>query len=408
MPRINSGKPWEQALRSSIRNSKPGWTVSEARGKTLLRYRPTDGGKPDSCLLPVAWEASSTEKILILANRIAALVVAGEQDSLKAALAAAQGQSVTMRRQTDWTVIRESLRVLLMQGGNEIKQRTWDANYLNYINEAIAIVDAGGAADGYSLLQATLLRWEGKPAARVDCCVSLAALTDHGIKRHGLARCWEISSADAKGLRGKAPKKRTKATLTDAEILQMIDNLEQRNRQWANVLRLLALYGLRPVELQHLHPKQRDDGSLGLWCSYNKNCGGTLTDARWLEPCYLRDGTGEPVRWNLAGALHAGLLDLPKGRDGETRRLDGRSVLRYLEAMPEWRELDERTAARGEWLRPYTYRDSFSLRCHQQGIEVGSIALAMGHTLAIHSSSYRWASEKNTAAAFAEAFAEAR
>ena len=407
MPRTNSGKPWEQALRSSIRSSKPGWTVSEARGKTLLRYRPTDGGKPDSCLLPLPWEASSTEKILILANRIAALVAAGEQDSLKGALAAAQGSSTTMRRAADWPVIRDSLRTLLMTGRNQIMEKTWRSNYLNYINAAIAIVDAGKATDGHSLLQATLLQWEGKHDARVACCVALRALTDHGIKRHGLARCWEIGTADVKELRGKAPKQRTKATLTDAEILQMIDSLEQRNRQWANVLRLLALYGLRPVELQHLHPKQRDDGSLGLWCSYNKTCGGTLTDARWLEPCYLRDGTGEPVRWNLAGALHAGLLDLPRGRDGEFRRLEGRSVRRYLEAMPEWQQLNERTAARGEWLRPYTFRDSYSLRCHQQVIEVGSIALAMGHTLAVHSSSYRWASEQTTAAAFAAAFADA-
>jgi phosphoserine aminotransferase len=44
-------------------------------------------------------------------------VHAGEQDSLKGALAAVQDRSVTMRRQTDWAVIRESLRVLLMQGG---------------------------------------------------------------------------------------------------------------------------------------------------------------------------------------------------------------------------------------------------------------------------------------------------
>ena len=405
MPRINSGKPWEQALRSSIRSSKPGWTVTEARGKTLLRYRPADGSKPDSCLLPLPWEVSSTEKILILSNRIAAIMAAGEQGTLKGALAAAQDSSTTMRRKADWPAIRESLRTLLMTGRNEIVERTWRDNYLNYINAAISIVEAGKATDGHSLLQLTLLHWEGKHEARAVCCGALRALIDHGIQRHGLARSWKIDAADVKELRGKSPKKRIKATLTDSEILQMIDSLEQRNRQWANVLRLLALYGLRPVELQHLHPKQQDDGTLGLWCSYNKNCGGKLTDARWLQPCYLRDGTGEPVRWNLVGALHAGLLDLPRGRDGEFRRLEGRTVLNYLDSMPEWKQLDERTTARGEWLRPYTFRDSFSLRCHQQGIEIGSIAMAMGHTLAVHSSNYRWASEQTTAAAFAAAFA---
>lgn len=406
MPRTLAGAPWEQAIRSSVRG-KPGFTVSEARGKTLLRYRPTDGGKPESCVLPLDWAKANTEKILLLTNRIAQLVISREQGTLKGALAMAQDQSTTMRRQADWDAIAQGLRESLQSGRNEISDKTWRYNYEIFINYAIALVKAGKATDGYSLLKATLANWEGKADSRVACCGALRALTDHGIARHGLAKSWGITSTDVKELRGKRPEKRTKATLTDAQILSMIESLEQRNQQWANVLRLMALFGLRPIELQHLQPKLREDGSLGMWCSYRKTCGSTKTAPRWIEPCYLRDAFGEPVRWSLAAAMQAGLLDLPKGRDGELRRLEGKSVLRYLEAMPEWQQLNERTAARGEWLRPYTFRDSYSLRCHQQGIEVGSIALAMGHTLAVHSSSYRWASEQTTAAAFAAAFASA-
>lgn len=406
MPRTLAGAPWEQAIRTSVR-SKPGFTVSEARGKTLLRYRPTDGGKPESCVLPLDWSPANTERILLLSNRIAQLIISREQGTLKGALAIAQGQSTTMRRQVDWDAIAQSLRESLQSGRNQIADKSWRYNYETFINYAITLVKAGKVDDGYSLLKATLANWEGKADSRVACCGALRALTDHGIARHGLAKSWGITSTDVKELRGRRPERRVKATLADAEILSMIESLEQRNQQWANVLRLMALYGLRPVELQHLQPKQRDDGTIGMWCSYRKTCGGVKTAPRWIEPCYLRDGFGEPVRWNLAAAMQAGLLDLPKGRDGELRKFDGRAVLRYLGDMPEWKALDEKCTARGEWLRPYTFRDSYSLRAHQQGIEVGSVALSMGHSVAVHSSNYRWASEQNTAAAFAAAFADA-
>ena len=406
MPRTLAGAPWEQAIRSSVR-SKPGFTVSEARGRALLRYRPTDGGKPESCVLPLDWSKPNTEKILLLSNLIAQLILSGEQGTLKGALAVAQGQSTTRRRQADWGAIAKSLREALQSGGNQIGDKTWRYNYGIYIDHAIALVDAGKVTDGYTLLRETLKRWESKADSRVACCGALRALTDHGIARHGLAKSWGITTTDVKELRGKRPEKRTKATLTDAEILSMIESLEQRNQQWANVLRLMALYGLRPIELQHLQPKQREDGAMGMWCSYRKTCGGVKTAPRWIEPCYLRDGFGEPVRWSLAAAMQTGLLDLPKGRDGELRKFDGRAVLRYLGDMPEWKALEEQCTTRGEWLRPYVFRDSYSLRAHQQGIEVGSVALSMGHSVAVHSSNYRWASEENTAAAFAAAFADA-
>ena len=50
-----------------------------------------------------------------------------------------------------------------------------------------------------------------------------------------------------------------------------------RNPRWANVLRILTLFGLRPIEMQYLSPNTREDGSLGLWCRYEKTCGGRQT-----------------------------------------------------------------------------------------------------------------------------------
>ena len=404
MPRTAAGEPWEQAIRSSVR-SKDGFTVSNSRGRPLLRYRPSDG-KPESCVLPVDWSKAETERILLLVNRIAKLRLSGDQGTLKSALQATQDQSTTMRRETDWRSIRDDFRNRLMKGGNQIKEKTWRHNYSTYIEEAISLIEAGKATDGYSLLRETLQRWEGKAESRNVLCGNLRNFIDHGIALHGVAKSWAITLTDIKELRGKRPSKREKAILSDVEILALIESLEKRNQQWANVIRLMALYGLRPVELQHLVPKTRPDGTLGMWCSYEKVCGATATKQRWIEPLPLKDAFGEVVQWNLAGALQAGLLDLPKRVDGEPRRLEGRAVLGYFRTMPEWRSLVQRCEERGEWARPYIFRDSYSHRAHLHKIEVGAIADSMGHSVAVHSSSYRWASNESTAAAFAGVFAD--
>ena len=223
----------------------------------------------------------------------------------------------------------------LMSGRNEILESTWRDNYQHYVNQAIKLIDAGKASDGHTLLQKTLVKWKGKAASRAACCIALRNLTDHAIARHHAAACWRITPIDIKELKGKPPKKQTKATLEDSELLYLINGIEQRNPRWANVIRLLTLFGLRPIELQHLVPKTEDNGSLGLWCSYEKNCGGALTDPRWLRPSFLQDTDGSPIQWNLIGALHAGLLELPLGNDGQPRVLNGHYIEKFLKRQIE-------------------------------------------------------------------------
>lgn len=221
--------------------------------------------------------------------------------------------------------------------------------------------------------------------------------------RHHQPSCWRISGASIKELRGRPAAKRTKATLEDQELLELITAIEGRNPGWANVLRLLCQYGLRPIELQHLTVKTGETGSKRLWCSYRKACGAQRTEPRWLMACPLKDRLGALVEWNLPGALAAGLLELPTSADGNVTTLNGHYVEKFLANQPEWQALKAQCEARGEWLRPYAFRDSYSLRCHRFGVEVGAVAMAMGHSLAVHSSSYRWASHATTASAFAAA-----
>jgi hypothetical protein len=52
---------------------------------------------------------------------------------------------------------------------------------------------------------------------------------------------------------------------------------------------------------------------------------------------------------------------------------------------------------------PYSFRHSYSLRAHKLGIDPGSVALSMGHSLEVHLRSYPWSSASGAAAAFSRA-----
>ena len=70
MPRTAAGAVWEQGFRTSIRTAPglAGFTVSNAnnRGRIAVRWRPTDGRKPQSAVLDLAWSQENTGKALLL------------------------------------------------------------------------------------------------------------------------------------------------------------------------------------------------------------------------------------------------------------------------------------------------------------------------------------------------------
>ena len=118
---------------------------------------------------------------------------------------------------------------------------------------------------------------------------------------------------------------------------------------------------------------------------------------------YIRDANDQPMTWPLEQAMADGTLLLPTGRDGDVRKLSGSAVNCYIHRKSRstgkpsgafqtyWAELVEQYASKTpkEWLRGYSFRDSFSIRCHREGVAVASICSAMGHTEAVHSRSYR-------------------
>lgn len=192
--------------------------------------------------------------------------------------------------------------------------------------------------------------------------------------------------------------------MSDAELIKLVEVADSVDRRWGNVFRLLTQYGLRPIELQHirlrehpLHKRKR------FWCDYRKIGGVQKTQPRWLQAMFLRDKNDQPFVWSLEEQWEAGTLELPTTREGGARKLSGAAINNVLHRKNPitgepsgpiqklWAEMIDSYAAKdpSEWLRPYSFRDSFSVRCHREGVLKASICDAMGHSEAVHDRSYR-------------------
>ena len=376
---------WIARLRAAC---PKGWSVKESRGSIRLSVRSGAGGVNGvSKTLPIAWAADTVADAAALITRLHESVSAGidlsdaldrEFGSVPAAVPSAAGQ---------WPLLLEKfhddLRTL-----SQIKDTTWKRNYEPFLKRAVELLTGPGApVNARALVTEVARAWAGKPRSRnmaVDAC---RRFLDFAVETHQLPeQSWTLTDRAAKQLRGKRPERRTVAALTDLEILRLLDSFSETEAgdRWRNAIKLLTLYGLRPEELNHLTIREHPTtGQPVLFCTYRKKNARGSTEPRWLMPLPLVDAFGEQLEWNLAGAMAIGQLPLPALGDKYALRT-------FLERQPVWAELKEAYAERNEWVRPYSFRDAYSLRAHRADHRLDVICTAMGHSLAVHQSSYEW------------------
>ncbi len=103
---------------------------------------------------------------------------------------------------------------------------------------------------------------------------------------------------------------RISSPLSEAQILQILDNLPQGEKynRWRLAIQLCAVYGLRPEELRYLSIKDGANGS-ELWTIYQKSMAGTKeakTEPRRTHPLLMRDADGYAINWKLQARLQVG------------------------------------------------------------------------------------------------------
>lgn len=409
MPSVRFDESWVPGFRSAVRTSTAeGWSVREHRGGMRLQVRQADGPM-QTVSLPFDWARRSTGDALVRIRNIYALVEEGH--TLRSAEQLLQGKAPAMVR--PWQQAADRFRDQKLLHGNAIKPGTWTKNYDPVISMAVDLlssVKAPGRPE--DLLDQCIRDWVPGSRARQIRAQSLTQFLRYCVDREGFPELW-APPADLRSHVGAKPTSGTVShkgdPLTDEQTLELLDGLpdDSIGRRWSDAVRLCSELGLRPIELLHLSVR-RDPSTRELhwWCDYRKRSGGGATQPRRLEPLPLINAAGQVERWQLMRRWQNGEITLPPLESGNGA---ADCLKTYLNRQRAWQVLKQQMAEQGERLVPYSFRHSYSLRCHQRGIDGGSAAAAMGHSYEVHCRSYPWASEAGVVAAFkrARAVAEA-
>jgi integrase len=186
--------------------------------------------------------------------------------------------------------------------------------------------------------------------------------------------------SDLRRYKGQAVATRDPATpLTDQQILSLFDQLpnDAAGQRWTYALQLMAVYGLRPVEVCHL--RTQADGRL--WCTYVKRSGGGDTRPRQLRGLHPE----WEQNWRLLERLAAN-DPLPPFGGGVADA--GR---RYLMRQQAWAPLH----AAG--IKLYGFRHGYALRAHTAyGLAPRITAALMGHSVDTHQKVYSGWTDSDT------------
>ena len=415
MPRQKQDKPlWELALQVGVKEGRRGWSVVNFRGKTRLRLQfPKQQDKwpaDQQAFLPYAWEPASVNPVLQLINHVYGPVM--EQNvPLKRAI---DDVLATSNKKADlvvtpWPSIIAAFKENKLTQGNRITESTFDSSYGRYLKVALKHLQGRKTAQtGKELTERVLVEkrtnqkpgkafgkqltpWIEMPKSRLECCLAIKKFTEFAVLEHRQPQSFLIDEKDYLLLRGSDGKRRTKAVLTDNQILELIQQLPEH---WGNVVKVSRVFGVRPWEIAFIRRQDNPGNEKQLWVSKGKvyNTRGGVketTEPRWLEAV--------PVNGQTFGLVEGwDILSLPD-------QVSGKTLGAILRRLPYWQHLKAEFDSKGEWLRPYSFRDTFSVRAHSFNISDTDIAAAMGHTVEVHHRSYRTSEWKGVRRAFAQA-----
>ena len=404
MPKVRNLDHWAIAFREQVRQLGHGWTVRESpkSGRVMLKVR---GATEEAVTLAFPWAASAAADAQARVRNIYTLVQQGY--TLKQAAMVAEGKAPKLTEQQDWPGAIERFKEQKLRHGNAIKSDTWDAKYQPVLTDAIAeLMGRKPPTTPAELIDRCINHWAPGSRTRQERARNLCQFLRYAVTREQMPVIWQppLDLKDAIGRKPATATSQKADPLTDQQISNLLASLpdDAAGQRWADVIRLMAELGLRPVELLHLSVRTDQKTGEAYWhCSYEKRAGGGVTKARRLFPLPLRQDDGDFVQWDLLQRWQDKLIELPPLGSGNGV---ADSIATYLNRREGWRSLRAELEAGGKRLSCYSFRHSYSLRCHQTNvIPVGEIALAMGHSIEVHCRSYPWSSEAGAAAAFARA-----
>ena len=404
---------WSAVLKQSIKDKgvPRGWSVTRSRKWVRLRVRQGAGG--EDCWtknLGIVWEIGCigpvTELVADLHKRVenGATLDAAWAQLHPEEIAAADPGTPNAITGINWKAIELAYYRDRERNGTKVGAKTMEADK-RYCSKAVELLKGKDAPTSpYKLIDATIDAggWTDKARARQQCVDAVVRMLSYGVDHEGLDESWLIRQSQKLKLKGdgKQDEERPVKALTDAQVIALLEAADDcKAPAWKNVLLLMAVYGLRPIEVLKLEvrinpaTKQRQ-----LFCNYRKACGGksktTETEPRFLYACPPRDAEGNDYCGDLTAVFEANLLAFPPMGRGAA------DINQHLARNPVWREIREEAEKEGKWLRPYSFRNTYSVRCHLRNVPSAQVADAMGHSDLTHNAFYLTSTVDATAAAF--------
>jgi integrase len=401
-------KSWEiefQRAVSSI-DENCGLTVTKSKvGNVELRHR--GQGFNVVKTIPFKWEENWGDAYTRIRNIFKFIT---EGHNLKAAAELAQGKAP--KKGKDWAHILNSFEDQKTNFGNAIADKTWKKDYLPVCQMAVDVMaEKNPPTSPKDLIDRCLKDWNAGSRARQIRARSLSQFLTHAVTREGIADIWtppsDLKEHIGRTKKGQGINQKGDPFSDDQQILDFLKTLPidspfkkdaDAATRWNNAFCLMAELGLRPTEVNKLIIKKDPTTKEFYWfCTYEKKGGGGTTEPRRIEPLPLLDRDGKEVQWNLIDRFRANLLPLPD-------RVDGDACKVYLQRREGWKQLKEMMKKKeGSNLVPYSFRHYYSLRGHIAGIDSGSMASSMGHSIEAHHRAYPYSSKASTTNAFKQA-----
>jgi len=400
MPLVRNQDDWAKTLRKQVRRLASGWTVRESPRGNKVTLKVRNNNKEESITLSFNWDEASAGDVYTRIRNIYSLVLKDGHD-LKTATKIASGEAPKLVIAHDWEAAKDKFEKQKINHGDTIKPKTWETKYEPVISDAVTLLIRGEVSNPEDLIDRCIERWETGSRTREIRAGNLKQFLDYCVQREKFPVAWLLTTKlkDHIGKKPKGKKVIKGDPISDQQIINLINSIpdSEIGNMWADAVRLVSEYGLRPVELDHLSVKKdRKTGEEYFFCSYEKRAGGGTTEARVLHPLPLVDDQGEVQQWNLLARWKAKDIKIPSLKDPNAFK-------QYLNRNKYWKSLKAELEANNENLRPYSLRHSYSLRGHLRSIDAGSMADSMGHSYECHCREYSWASKKTTKSAFDKA-----
>ncbi len=401
---------WAKAFQDEVRNlgkelGVNGLTVLKMRSKVQVKLRNESG--QSTVIIPFDWSETKWGDAYTRVRKIAVLIQQGH--GLIAAAKIAQGQAP--KEGKDWKNILESFEDQKTNFGNSITEKTWKKDYKSCVMAVEVMAQKNPPTTAKDLIDICLKDFDAGSRTRQIRARALSQFLTYAVTRENLPDTW-LPPKDLKQHIGRAKKGELKTQKgdpfsEDTQILDLLASLptnaefkrdSESATRWFNALCMMSELGLRPNEVGKMVVK-KDPATKEYywWCTYEKKAGGGTTKPRKVEPLPLIDRDGKEVQWNLLERFRSNLLPLPD-------KMDGESCKDYLSRREGWKDLKEMMLKKeGANIVPYSFRHYYSLRGHIAGIDSGSMAKSMGHSIEAHHRNYPYSSEASTTNAFRQA-----